>query len=113
MDPSTSPSASLGASAAGSRGRPSPHELGRDRESSCAGCVGTVGSMVSKRPQLADDVFDFILLEQADGGDAGCSSVEARGGVFQVNAAESENRDVRPAGFAQVGEACRWRVFLL
>src|SRR5258708_20918142 len=113
MDPATSRSGSLGASAAGSRGRPSPHELGRDWESSCAGCVGTVGSMVSERPQRADDVLDSILLEQADGGDAGCSSVEARGGVFYADAAESENGDVRLAGFAQGGETCRWRVFLL
>src|SRR5258707_191846 len=106
MDPST-------LLRAGSRGRPSPHELGRDWESSGAGSVGTVGSMGSERPQLADDVFDSILLEQADGGDAGCSSVEARGGVFQVNAAASENRGVGPGVFRQVGEACRWRVFLL
>jgi hypothetical protein len=45
--------------------------------------------MVSERPQRADDVFDFILLEQADGGDASRSSVQARRGVFYVNAAES------------------------
>src|SRR5258708_10014407 len=113
MDPSTSPSASLGASAAGSRWCPSPHRLARDRESSCAGSVGCVGSMVSERPQRADDVLDSILLEQADGGDAGGSSVEARGGVFYADAAESENGDVRLAGIAQGGETCRWRVFLL
>src|ERR1700674_4419974 len=96
------PAASL---RAGSRGRPSPHELAWDRENSCFDSVGAVGSMVLERPQRADDVFDFILLEQADGGDAGRSSVQARRGVSQVNAAESENGDLRPAGFAQGGEA--------
>src|SRR5258708_30082417 len=90
---------------AGSRGRPSPHELAWDRENSCFDSVGAVGSMVLERPQRADDVFDFMLLEQADGGDAGRSSAQARRGVFQVNAAESENGDLRPAGFAQDGEA--------
>src|SRR5260221_6134021 len=95
MDPST-------LLRAGSRGRPSPHELGRDWESSGAGSVGTVGSMVSERPQLADDVFDSILLEQTDGGDAGCSSVEARGGGFQVNTPKRQNREVCPAGIAAI-----------
>src|SRR6267378_5543694 len=95
------------------RGRPSPHELARDRESCCAGSVGAVGSMVSERLQRAGDVFDCILLEQADGGDAGRSSVQARCGVFYVNAAESEDRDLRPAGFVQGGEARRLRVVLL
>src|SRR6202790_3094290 len=87
------------------RGRPSPHELGWDRENSCFVSVGAVGSMVSERPQRAGDVFDFILLEQTDGGDAGRSSVQARRGVFQVNAAESEDGDLRPAGLAQGGES--------
>jgi len=75
--------------------------------------VDGVGSMVSERPQRPDDVFDSILLEQADGGDAGRSSIQTRRGVFQVNAAESEDRDLRPAGFVQGGEARRLRVVLL
>ena len=61
--------------------------------------------MVSERPQHRDDVFDFILLEQADAGDAGCSSVQARCGILCGYAAESKYRDLRPAGFAQGGEA--------
>src|SRR6266436_424981 len=106
MDPST-------LLRAGSRGRPSPHELARDRETSCSGSVGAVGSMVSSRPQRAGDVFDCILLEQADGGDAGRSSAQARRGVFQVNAAESEDGDFRTAGFVQGGKARLLRVALL
>src|SRR6266404_9452036 len=69
--------------------------------------------MVSSRPQRAGDVFDCILLEQADGGDAGRSSVQTRRGVFQVNAAKSEDGDFRTAGFVQGGEARRLRVALL
>ena len=33
----------------------------------------------SGRPQCADDVFDSILLKQADGGNAGRSGFQARG----------------------------------
>src|SRR5260221_13217438 len=86
MDPST-------LLRAGSRGRPSPHELGRDWESSGAGSVGTVVSMVSERPQLADDVFDSILLEQADGGDACLANIPvlALGGVKLGNAPPGRN----------------------
>jgi hypothetical protein len=61
--------------------------------------------MGSKRPQCADDIFDSILLKQADGGDPGCSGGKARRCVLQVDAAQSEHRDLRPAGFAQGGEA--------
>src|ERR1700686_4927357 len=84
----------------------------RDWETNCAGSVGAVGSMASERPQRAGDVFDFILLKQADGGDAGRSSIQARRGVFYVNAAESEDGGLRPTDFAQGGEASRSRVFL-
>src|ERR1035437_9585986 len=72
--------------------------LDRDRESRSA-------SMVSERPQRADDIFDSILLEQADTGDPGCSGGKARRCVLQVDAAQSEHRDRRPPGFAQGGEA--------
>jgi hypothetical protein len=57
------------------RGRPSPHELGWDWKGRGVDSVDGVGSMVSERPQRQDDVFDSILLEQADGGDAGGSGV--------------------------------------
>jgi hypothetical protein len=63
--------------------------------------------MVSKRPQCADDVFDFILLKQADARDPSRSSFQARCGVFHRDAAESEDRYLRPACFMQGGEACR------
>jgi len=53
----------------------------------------------SERPQSADDVFDSILLEQADAGDASCSGKQARLGIFQVDAAESEDGNFRLAGF--------------
>ncbi len=65
--------------------------------------------MASKRPQRADDIFDFILLEQADAADAGCSSIQTRCGVLYRDAAESKDRDLRPASFAQGGKARRWR----
>jgi len=61
--------------------------------------------MVSERPQRADDVFDFILLEQADACDTGRSSFQARCGIVYRDAAESKNSDFRPAGFLQGGEA--------
>jgi hypothetical protein len=38
--------------------------------------------MGSERAQGTDYVFDFILLEQADGGDAGGSGLQAGCGVF-------------------------------
>src|ERR1035437_2545145 len=81
------------------RGRPSPHKqvLGREKRSAA--------SMGSERPQCADDIFDSILLEQADAGAPGCSGGKARRCVLQVDAAQSEHRDLRPAGFAQGGEA--------
>ena len=63
--------------------------------------------MVSKRSQCADDVFDFILLKQADAGDPSRSSLQARCGVFHRDAAESEDGDLRPACFMQGGEAGR------
>ena len=61
--------------------------------------------MGSERPQSADDIFDFILLKQADAGDAGRSSFQARCGVFHRDAAESENGNLCPAGFPQGGKA--------
>ena len=67
--------------------------------------------MVSERPQRADDVFDFILLEQTDGCNAGRSGAQARGGVVCVNAAESEYGNLRLADFAQGGDARCLRVF--
>src|SRR5208282_5677576 len=78
-----------------------------EEESSCVGCVGSVGSIASKRPQCADDVFDFILLKEADAGDPGCSSLQARCGVFHRDATESEEGDLRPARLMQGGEARR------
>ena len=65
--------------------------------------------MMSERAQRADDVFDFILLKQADPGDTGRSRFQARGSVSDSDAAESENGDFRPAGFSQGGEPGRLR----
>src|SRR6266478_2154600 len=90
----------------GTRTSAGTYSSARDRERSK---VGSVGSMVSKRPQRADDAFDLILLEQADAGNAGCSSIQTRFGILYSDAAESKDRDLRPAGFAQGGEARRWR----
>ena len=61
--------------------------------------------MVSECPQRADDIFDSILLKQANTGDAGRSSAKARCCVLHVDAAQSQDWDLRPAGFAQGGEA--------
>ena len=63
--------------------------------------------MGSEWPQRADDVFDFILLKQADACDAGRSSFQAPCGVFHRDAAKSEDGNLRPACFMQGGEACR------
>src|ERR1700678_4443243 len=71
--------------------------------------IGGVGSMALERPQFADDVFDCILLEYADAGDAGCSGVQARRGVFQRDSAESEHGDVCAAVLLQNGSADRLR----
>lgn len=57
--------------------------------------------MVSGRPQRLDNVFDFILLEQANASNAGRSRFQACGGVFDRNAAEGENADLRAAGASQ------------
>src|SRR5260370_26707288 len=91
---------------AGMRTSAGTYSSARDRERSK---VGSVGSMVSTRPQRADDVFDLILLEKADAGNAGCSSIQTRFGILYCDAAESKNWDLRPADFAQGGEARRWR----
>ena len=63
------------------------------------------GSRGSETAQGADDVFDFILLKQPDGGNAGGSGFEAGRGVGERDAAEGEDGNLRPAGFAQGGEA--------
>jgi hypothetical protein len=65
--------------------------------------------MESARPQSADDVFNLILLEQANAGDAGGSSVQARYGVSQLDATKSEDWDLCRAGFPQGGKACGGR----
>ena len=60
--------------------------------------------MGSERAQGTDYVFDFILLEQANAGNTSRSSVQARCGVFDGDAAESEDGDLRPARFSQGGQ---------
>src|SRR5208337_2669436 len=59
----------------------------------------------SARPQSADDVLDFILLEQTNAGDADGSSFQARCSVFDRDAAEGEDGDLHSAGFPQSGKA--------
>jgi hypothetical protein len=56
-------------------------------------------------PPSADDVFNLILLEQTNAGDSGRSSFQARCGVFDRDATESEDGNVCPAGLLQRGEA--------
>jgi len=60
-----------------------------------------------ERPQRADDIFDFILLEQANTGDAGRSSFQARCSVFYRDATKGEDRDLCLAGFPQSSKAGR------
>src|SRR5260370_36070759 len=87
---------------AGIRASTGTYSSARDRERSK---VGSVGSMVSKRPERADDVFDLILLEQADAGNAGCSSIQTRFGILYCDPAASKNCDLRPADFAHGAQA--------
>jgi hypothetical protein len=61
--------------------------------------------MRSEGAQGADYVFDFILLEEADGGDSGGSGAKAGFRVVEGDAAEGENGDLGAAGFLQSGEA--------
>src|ERR1017187_6537583 len=61
--------------------------------------------MVSERPQRADDIFNFILLKQADAGNASRSSVQARCGIFDGDATERKERNFSAAGIMQGGEA--------
>jgi hypothetical protein len=61
--------------------------------------------MVSQRPQPADDVFDFMLLEQADAGNASRSRFQARRGVLYRDPAEGDDGDPCLAGFTQGGDA--------
>ncbi len=65
--------------------------------------------MRSKRPQRADDIFDFILLKQSDACDTGRSSFEARDRVVRSDAAKSEDWNLRAARFSQGGEASGFR----
>jgi len=55
-------------------------------------------------PQRADDIFNFILLEEADGGDSGGAGVQAGTCVLECDAPQGENWNFRPAGFAQSAE---------
>jgi hypothetical protein len=63
--------------------------------------------MVSERSQSADDVFDFILLKQADARNASRSSLQAQCGVFHRDATESEDGNLCLAGFPQGSKAHR------
>jgi hypothetical protein len=55
--------------------------------------------------QRAHDCGDVIFLEEADGGDAGCSGAQAGFGVLQSYPSECENRDFGAAGLAESVEA--------
>ena len=61
--------------------------------------------MESQGAQRADDVFDFILLEEADGGDSGGAGLQTGCGVAERHAAERKHGDFRGAGVAQGSEA--------
>src|SRR5271156_5906568 len=76
-----------------------------DSEISGNGCVGCFDSMASDGPQRADNVFDFILLEQADAGDARRASLQARTRIPERDAAQSNDGDFRPASFFQSNQA--------
>ena len=94
-------SAGTHASAPVVEGKDEGKDEGNDEGNEESNNDGVVESMMSERPQRVDNVFDFILLEQANASDAGRSSLQAGGGVFQGDAAKGENADLRPAGFLQ------------
>ena len=57
--------------------------------------------------EFADDCGDFILLEEADGGDAGGSGFEAGVGVMNSDASECEDEGWSAAGFPKSVQASR------
>jgi hypothetical protein len=56
-------------------------------------------------PQRPDDVFNSILLKEADGGDSGGAGFQAGCGILKRHSPESEHGNFRSARFAQSGEA--------
>lgn len=62
---------------------------------------------MSRRPQRTNDIFDFILLKQAYAGDASRSCIQARCGILQRDATESNYWDLGLTGFAQRSEPGR------
>jgi hypothetical protein len=65
--------------------------------------------MESECAERTHDIFDFILLKQADASDSGRSRPPARSSVFDGDATESEDGNFRPASFPQGEEPGRLR----
>jgi hypothetical protein len=57
--------------------------------------------------QPADDCGDVVFLEEADGGDAGCSGLQAGFGILQSDPSEGEDGDFGATGLAESVEAFR------
>ena len=55
--------------------------------------------------QGADGGGDVVFLEEADGGDAGSSGLQAGSGVLQSDSSECEHWDFGAAGLAESGKA--------
>ena len=59
-----------------------------------------------RRPQRANDIFDFILLKQAYAGDASRSYIQARCCILHRDAAESKYRNLSLACLSQRSDSC-------
>jgi len=57
--------------------------------------------------QSADDLAHRVLLEQADGGDAGGASVQAIGSILELYSSQREHWNLRFASLSEFDDACR------
>ena len=75
-------------------------------DSSARETVSVGGFMTSESPQRAGYMFDFILLEQSDGGDSGRTRSQASRSIFQSDATERKNGNLYFADLLQNDQSC-------